>query len=582
MSLDPLSHGLPPQLAAYVAGELSSLAHDARALQARLSTGDVVSAIVLPSNGLTDVIKIDGLRVAAELPPTVLPGESIVVEVTGFSDDRILLHIVAQAAARESGVPQNRAADGDPASLQTRSGPPSTAIPAGRPSEPAPPAAGSRNVARPDVPAMRQVLATRPVPAPVAMVEARLAAAHATTSLGPAQSTRPSSPVQASLPVARERGTALITAALTRPVISQRVSAVPVESRTAPAPPVAAPASRPVYTEPATLLRALQLPLNTENLKTARQALDSPAHLAPALTALDRALSATTDARVVTARALLAFVARIEPRSPVLAAQLAAFVDHVVDGREGKLAQLLTAHAQAASAPAADRGMPVTSAHSAPAAPVSPSRAPGAADSLALERVALRQAGIDTDLKSQLLAIAHATSGTRETDTVAKSISTALGGALGAITALQLNAATALAANPDGVAFWLPVALPEGFARAQIQIDRKTPQAQNGALDGDNFHIGFVLETQHLGTIAIDLLTVGRVLSVGVKTESERARNVFATALEQLQQRLEALRYRVVKADAGVAARGVAVAEMSTPPDAAKPAQATRLVDLDA
>ena len=48
------------------------------------------------------------------------------------------------------------------------------------------------------------------------------------------------------------------------------------------------------------------------------------------------------DPRVATLRTLAAFIGRIEPGSPQLAAQISAYVDNVVTGNEPKLVQLLT------------------------------------------------------------------------------------------------------------------------------------------------------------------------------------------------------------------------------------------------
>src|SRR5450631_708505 len=102
--VNPLGAGIPaPNIAAMIAQELAALAADAQTLATQLLPGDVIAAMVLPSNGLTDLLDIGGLRVAAELPPTVLPGETITVMVTGFEGERINLQIVpaAQVTASE-------------------------------------------------------------------------------------------------------------------------------------------------------------------------------------------------------------------------------------------------------------------------------------------------------------------------------------------------------------------------------------------------------------------------------------------------------------------------------------------------
>jgi hypothetical protein len=321
-------------------------------------------------------------------------------------------------------------------------------------------------------------------------------------------------------------------------------------------------------------LRALNLPVTATNLAAARMALESPEKLPDALAALERALANDADPRVATLSTLIGFLARIDPRSPVLATQIAAFADHVVTGREVKLAQL----AGAGAVPAADQGGAdeAEGARKAPAGPAFAATPPS-------ERVAVVRMALDFDLKTQLLAVAAdraADPRTAATPTAA-ALDRALAGVLTAVTALQLHAATALGANPDGISFTLPVALPDGFASARVRIDRDAPSDRKIPLDGDNFHIAFVLETRHLGTVAIDLLTVGRAVTVSVKTEAVLAQRVFAGALDRLCARLESLRYRVAKADAAVAAPAAAEAPAaaSRPAAGASPA---RLVDVDA
>ncbi|MBV9409695.1 MAG: hypothetical protein JO164_12785, partial [Candidatus Eremiobacteraeota bacterium] len=109
MSVDPLAGAVAgnADLAALVDAELAQLAADAQALRALLVEDAVVTARVLPSNGLTDLLEIAGRRVAASLPPNVRPGDVLQVRVTGFDGERILLQIVGTGAdaAVESGPP---------------------------------------------------------------------------------------------------------------------------------------------------------------------------------------------------------------------------------------------------------------------------------------------------------------------------------------------------------------------------------------------------------------------------------------------------------------------------------------------
>src|SRR5471032_2458897 len=98
--VDPVSGGATnATFAAAVDAELAALAADAKALEALLSAGDIVQAKVLPSNGLTDLIQILGNRVAAALPPNLVPGDVITVQVTSIADGHINVQILPDASA---------------------------------------------------------------------------------------------------------------------------------------------------------------------------------------------------------------------------------------------------------------------------------------------------------------------------------------------------------------------------------------------------------------------------------------------------------------------------------------------------
>jgi hypothetical protein len=319
------------------------------------------------------------------------------------------------------------------------------------------------------------------------------------------------------------------------------------------------------FQEPAALLRALRLPVTATNVALARMALDAPDKLPNALATLERALSNTADPRITTLSTLMSFIARLDPRSPVLATQIAAFVDHVVTGGEAKLAQF----ARAAGALAAPD-------EPSPDEPRAVSQAPQAAP----ERVAVARATLDSDLKTQLFALV-ADSDAQAATAEPASLNAVLAGALTAISAVQLNTAATLAANPDGFGFTLPVALPDGYAQAHVRIDRDRG-GKSESFDGDNFHIAFVLETRHLGTIGIDVVTVGRAVTVSVKTEAARAQQTFGAALRDLTSRLETLRYRVVKTDAVIAPPAAVADAAKEPAAAAASPDPARLVDTDA
>src|SRR5471032_993057 len=100
--VDPVSGGATnATFAAAVDAELAALAADAKALEALLSAGDIIQAKVLPSNGLTDLIQILGNRVSAALPPNLVPGDIITVQVTSFEGDRINVQILPDSGAPE-------------------------------------------------------------------------------------------------------------------------------------------------------------------------------------------------------------------------------------------------------------------------------------------------------------------------------------------------------------------------------------------------------------------------------------------------------------------------------------------------
>ena len=85
-----------------------------------------------------------------------------------------------------------------------------------------------------------------------------------------------------------------------------------------------------------------------------------------------------------------------------------------------------------------------------------------------------------------------------------------------------------------------------------------------------------MLDTKNLGTVTVDLQTVGRAFSLAVKTENETRAKRFGDALGRLTDRLETLRYRVNSAEAGVAPRGAAaVPRPPTPQPARRPSRTT-------
>ena len=160
----------------------------------------------------------------------------------------------------------------------------------------------------------------------------------------------------------------------------------------------------------------------------------------------------------------------------------------------------------------------------------------------------MRTAAAAADLKTQLLSILATPGGS---DNVVGDSGTAL--VQNALTALASSQLNSLASQQTGSGSWtftIPIAIGQDLYPAKILVDRDAPDASK-PLTGDDFHIAFILETQHLGTVAIDVRAVGRAVNVAVKTEREIAAASFKQSLAQLGERLEAMRYNVRSLDAG-------------------------------
>jgi hypothetical protein len=612
---------------ALIAADVTALAADAQALQAQVTVGQVVTAQVLPSNGLTDLVSILGNRVAASLPPNFVPGDQFTAQVTGFNGPQILLQAlgtveppvisdVPPPGLSGAGVqPPTQTGPGAAAPAQTTSALEAAAsrpvVPAGiTPSVAPPPAVFVAASVRPaPLPAEGVVLTQPPSAQPAQLqiavpadIEARLAAARAGqvgvsaplpstipvygSSATPAPSAPPplftggpgaappaptpaaSAPAPAGAgpaPPSAPAGTAAAPQPISLPGRFVLMPTISPSTRFAePAPAgttqlaAATPAGVSAYRDPPALVRALGLPVTPTNLAAAKLAIDTPQRLPAALATLESALPQGDDARVATLRTLVAFLGKIEPSSPQLPAQISAYVDNVVTGNEPKLAQLLTAQLtadQQATVPASGDGAETQTSAAAPVPTV---------PAVALAQVAERGAALQVDLKTQLFALINAPAGADAAEDVLPSASSALT----AITAIQLNAAQAMNVSPQTMSFTIPMWLGSGYAQARVAIDRDAPDT-NGkrSLDGDNFHIAFVLDTKHLGTVSVDLQTVGRAFSLAVKTENETTAKRFGEALGRLTDRLESLRYRVNSAEATVALRGAAANALMPPPD---------------
>jgi hypothetical protein len=66
-----------------------SLGADVAALQAQVNVGEVIAATVLPPQGGTDLLSFLGQTVAAQIPPGINPGETLLLQVTGFTNSTV-------------------------------------------------------------------------------------------------------------------------------------------------------------------------------------------------------------------------------------------------------------------------------------------------------------------------------------------------------------------------------------------------------------------------------------------------------------------------------------------------------------
>jgi hypothetical protein len=590
-----------------------NLGAEGEAIAAQLQVGDLFPAIVLAPQAGTDLLQIFGQPVAAQLPPGIHPGETIVLQVNGFDGNRILVNNLGVADPNNPPdlaqivVPQP--ATGEPAVVATLTTiPPPTQAPAAPAQVPAtqastqsnpspqpqpvaqaqPPTAPPREVfvaasVRPASPVPPSngsaAVVTRPAPMASDNIEARMGATRTSPSAPPQAPTggrvaaTPVSPVtRAVVPPGQVAGVrpqqsvplaALLTPALKIP-ISRRA---PVETAQAPqtpraqgAPPSQAPRTAPAGDPAAVLLARIRVPQTTFSLAAARVANEAVASIPRVFARLEAALPQVLPAAAIPLRALMTFVSKLDlANTRVLPEQIAAFVSHVVDGAEPKLAQALSAYREAdlpAETEIANQSTPANDANA---------------------RAIERTAAFDFDLKSALVALSQSTQG-ESSPQLARAVSDALT----ATTGVQFSALSNAASDPTAITIALPAFFYDGGRPAEMRIDRDAPNGRE-PLDADNFRIGFVLDTASLGTIAIDVETVGRTVRVDVRTERTLAATRITDTLPDLRARFEQLRYRVAAMTAGTIPprAGVAQAPPSAPPSPRAPDKTSGL-DLQA
>lgn len=513
--LNPLSLDLSQNVVAAAEAAFIEAALDlgipADVLQAQLSIGNLLTATVLaPQNG-HDLLEIFGQPVAAQLPPDVRPGETLLLQVRDFAGNQIVV--------RNLGLydPQNPV--------------PTAKLELPLAAEP------ETQSANPPAPIVQEKIAAPVSPASLSR-EVLLAA-----SIRPALTKTPESAGQNVPPPA----TPGFRPQIAQPRAVQQSAVQPnVVQR--------------VIRNAADLLKAIRVPDTPFTRTAAAIAQQAPARLPTVLQRLEAALPRETgDARIPTLRTLIAFTARMNPaNAETMPAQISAYVSHVIQGAETKIQQLLQAHVQAdalvpkepeSQAPLQSRNPLQTQMQTGEPPP----RPQAHADAVRIENlplpvaqshVAQRSASAEHDLKSLVLSLLRDPQVSRT-----PTLTQALNETLITLTGTQLNVLSGNAQDPATLSFALPLFYHEGGKPAYLRIGRDA-QSRSGKLDADNFHVAFVLDTANLGTVAIDLESTGRTVKVNVKTEQPTAANRFSDTLSSLRTRLEDLRYRVASATA--------------------------------
>ncbi len=515
--------------------------------QAQLSVGDVLTATVLAPQDGTDRISLLGETLAAQLPPGINPGETIALQVTGFTNTAIIVRnlgtVDPEVASPEA--PPLPPQTGAPQSAILRSTQPPTA-PVAPPREIFVAASVKQQQASsgpatqtPRTPAQQQAAPASRAPVEV---EARLIATRASTTIG-----TPSLKRDVQTPVAPPRlpQNAAVQSAATRAAL-QRPQQTPTPSPATPQ---------------STLLARLRVPVTPTTLAAAKLVETATRSVTSAYEKLDALLAKLpSDPRTASLRSALSFVARFDLRNTrALPEQIASYVSNVVTSAESKIAQIVRAWTEAETI--------ADPSSQSPEAAISFPSANGTQANVAAH-AAERGVALEHDIKTALLQlVADPPSGS------SPKVLAALRDALTATTAVQLNAATPENNTANTITIPLPAYFYDGGQAAQLRISRDAPNSKN-KLDADNFHVAFVLDTKSLGTVAIDVQTAGRSVSVDVKTETARSADRFRTSLGDLRGRLESLHYRVATMAAGLAPRPKWNA---SPAPGAPPARASNL-----
>lgn len=553
--------------------------------KAQINVGDVLTATVLPPENGSDRISLLGQTVTAQLPPGIHPGETLALQVTGFTNTAILVrNLNGEAPQTPPDAPQTAILSRTPqqavqqqAQQAVQQQPPQPQQSQTQPAQTQQPQPQQPPVAPPrelfvaasvkqtnNIPP--QIIVTRADEAPAAPgnVEARIIASrtspveppHAQT---PAEAAAPKTPQSPPAPQTPQHVlehvplTTLLKKTLVPPVLVKQ--ALLAREKDVPTGPVDAQQVRAAATPEGAFLARLRVPLSGTTLAAVRLIDRAAQSVTSTYQKLDAILAKLApEERVSTLRAMLTFVNKIDMRNVrAMPEQIASFVSNVVSGPETKIAQLVrawTAQIAMQEAPAASPQQPSQAANaSAGELPAAPAAVAPEAEPAALAHAAERAVALDHDVKASILQLIA-----NPPSDASPQVVQALREALTATTAMQLNTLNGQQQNPNAITIALPAYFHEDGRPTQLRISKDASGGKN-ALDANNFHVAFVLDTASLGTVAIDLQTVGRHVSLDVKTEGSRSANQFRSTLPQLSERLEKLHYRVDSMKAGVVER---------------------------
>ncbi|HVA27369.1 MAG TPA: flagellar hook-length control protein FliK [Candidatus Baltobacteraceae bacterium] len=548
-------------------------------LQAQIAVGDVIVATVLPATGDgVDRIALLGQTVPAQLPPGINPGESIAVQVTGFTNTAVLVRNLGPVdpqnppTAVDFPPPQaapSAALPAQTAILTTRNpvaqNSPAPAVPA---SSAAAPPAPSSPIAPPrevfvaasvrdgSLPLPEVIVSNDPsaLPSPAEDLNARIAM----NRTAPLPARTPPLPARPLPP----------TSVRPPPLASVRPPQVaPLPARGS-VPPIITPAR--TTTPEVVLLTRLGVPISAMTLAAARNVNSAAQNVTASYQQLETLLADVTPTEQTTAlRSALAFVAKFDVRNVrTLPEQIASFVSNVVDGAESKIAQIVRAWSTGVALSATQEETPAgaSSAQSAvtqtpqtsqtPQTPLQTSQAPQPIVAATVEaRSAERMVALEHDVKTAILALVE-----NPPPGSSPQVAAALREALTATNALQLNVLSSRTNDSNAITIPLPAYFYDGGKPAHIRISRDGPGSKK-AMDADNFHVSFILDTKSLGTVGIDVQTVGRSVSVDVKTQAGLSAERFRASFGRLRTRLEQLHYRVATMAAGALVPSPAAAQ---------------------